>query len=104
MSFFKYRSDFYSRGIYSIEKTIARERARNREFVIYLLIYLNKLAYLQLITATLLKMNFFLGTFKGFCLKVSEDIMQSEKSKRGSVCIYIYSSSKKSMTFDLLPN
>ena len=49
-------------------------------------------------------MNFFLGTFKGFCLKVSEDIMQSEKSKRGSVCIYIYSSSKKSMTFDLLPN
>ena len=33
-----------------MSKTVAREGAGGREFLIYLLIYLNKLAYLQLIT------------------------------------------------------
>ena len=34
-----------------MEKTLADERAKDREFFIYLLVYSNKLAYLQLIRA-----------------------------------------------------
>ena len=41
---------FYSRGNYSMKKTIAREGTGNREFFIYLLIYSNKLGYLQVVT------------------------------------------------------
>ena len=93
------------------EKGYARRGGWDCAFLIYLLIYSNKLAYLQLITVlvqgsgpfkshkqvylnfqqkprkirvnefifrtyNLLKINFFIRIFQGFCLKVSENLFQ----------------------------